>query len=195
MSVYVYEKKIPVDVSNKFNITPPSFSHRSVIIEIYTSRIMLPQHLVLLSATLLVLFEDWISPRRVTPRLDPFDLSLRIVFFHVVPDRVVYLLFIDLTLCARIRVKVARRKEEKGRIFTAAQICCESMLVTSSRRGSAAPKKLLDRLQFRWWSERNYDDFIGQTYNTISLSLVKKFVSIFSFFRSSQAIETARLLH
>lgn len=73
---------------------------------------MLPQHLVLLDATLLMLFEERISPRRAAPRLDPFDLSLRIVFLHVVPDRVVYQLFIDLTLCARIHKS---RSMERGK--------------------------------------------------------------------------------
>lgn len=71
---------------------------------------MLPQHLVLLDATLLVLFEDKISPGRAAPRLDPFDLSLRIVFFRVAPDRVVYQLFIDPTLCAR-----TSRSTERGK--------------------------------------------------------------------------------
>lgn len=73
----------------KFNITPRSFSHRPVIIEIYTSG-MLPQHLVLLGVTLLVLFKERISSKKAASRLDPFDLSLRIVFFYIVPDRVVY---------------------------------------------------------------------------------------------------------
>lgn len=72
---------------------------------------LLPQHLVLLGATLLALFEEKISAESyATTGL--FDPSLRIVFFHVVPDRVVYQLLIDLTLCTRARPS---RWTEKGK--------------------------------------------------------------------------------
>lgn len=74
---------------------------------------MLSQHLVLLGATLLTLFEKRISVSK-EPRLNPFDPSLGIVFFRIVPGRVVCQLFID-ALCARVRV--TRQKKEKG-IFT-----------------------------------------------------------------------------
>lgn len=68
---------------------------------------MLPQHLVLLGATLLTLFEKRISVSRAVATIQPFDPLLGIVFFYIVPDRVVCQLLIDLALCARVSVRVA----------------------------------------------------------------------------------------